>query len=93
MEGIRPFQEKFQAQLQERGRGAAPVFEPLFSVIGPWVANYKLNGTVPIREGNRTEVAAPRNVYECSDGKYLALSASMQSMWEKVAHAIDRPRS
>ena len=40
---------------------------------------------------SRTKVAAPRNVYECSDGKYLALSASMQSMWEKVAHAIDRP--
>lgn len=81
---------------REKGKAQGQVidlslFEPLFSVIGPWVANYKLNGTVPIREGNRTKVAAPRNVYECSDGKYLALSASMQSMWEKVAHAIDRP--
>ena len=81
---------------RERGKARGQVidlslFEPLFSVIGPWVANYKINGTVPIREGNRTKVAAPRNVYLCSDGKYLALSASMQSMWEKVAHSIGRP--
>jgi len=81
---------------REKGKAQGQVidlslFEPLFSVIGPWVANYKLNGTVPIREGNRTKVAAPRNVYECSDGKFLALSASMQSMWEKVAHAIGQP--
>lgn len=81
---------------REKGKAQGQVidltlFEPLFSVIGPWVANYKMTGKVPIREGNRTQVAAPRNVYVCSDGKYLALSASMQSMWEKVAHAIGRP--
>ncbi|MEM7426192.1 MAG: CaiB/BaiF CoA-transferase family protein [Pseudomonadota bacterium] len=81
---------------RERGRARGQVidlslFEPLFSVIGPWVAHYKATGKVPQRMGNRTEVAAPRNVYVCADGKHLALSASMQSMWEKVAHAIGRP--
>lgn len=81
---------------REKGQARGQVidlslFEPLFSVIGPWVAHYKTTGTVPQREGNMTSVAAPRNVYLCSDGKYLALSASMQSMWEKVARAIGQP--
>ena len=55
------------------------LFEPLFTVIGPWLAHYTANGKIPVREGNRGKLAAPRNVYECADGKYLALSASMQS--------------
>ena len=67
------------------------LFEPLFSALGPWVATYKVAGTVPQRQGNRTEVAAPRNVYVCSDGKHLAMSGSMQSMWEKLAESIGRP--
>lgn len=80
---------------RDRGRVKGQVvdvslFEPLFSVIGPWQAHYKANGKIPVREGNRSKIAAPRNVYECADGKYLALSASMQSMWEKVAIAIGR---
>ena len=66
------------------------LFEPLFSVIGPWLAHYKANGKIPVREGNQSKIAAPRNAYRCADGKYLALSASMQSMWEKVAIAIGR---
>ena len=45
---------------------------------------------MPLREGNRSEVAAPRNIYITADDKYLALSASMQSMWEKLATAIGR---
>ena len=67
------------------------LFEPLFSALGPWVATYTVAGTVPARQGNRTEVAAPRNVYVCSDGKHMAMSGSMQSMWEKIAETIGRP--
>ena len=80
---------------REKGRAKGQIidlslFEPIFSVIGPWIANYHATGLTPKREGNRTEVAAPRNVYTCKDGRYLALSASMQSMWEKLAKAIGR---
>ena len=81
------------AQARSRARGQVidlSLFEPLFSVLGPWVANYVATGTVPQREGNRSEVAAPRNVYTTADGRFLALSASMQSMWEKLATAIGR---
>ncbi|WP_136442823.1 CaiB/BaiF CoA transferase family protein [Pacificoceanicola onchidii] len=67
------------------------LFEPLFSLLGPWAASYEATGQVPKRMGNSSDVAAPRNIYPTKDGKYLAMSASMQSMWEKLAQAIGRP--
>lgn len=67
------------------------LFEPLFGILGPWAATYVETGEAPKRQGNRSDVAAPRNVYPCKDGQHLVMSASMQSMWEKVAHAIGRP--
>lgn len=67
------------------------LFEPLFGILGPWAATYEATGQIPKRQGNRSDVAAPRNVYLCSDGGYIAMSASMQSMWEKLARAMNRP--
>ena len=67
------------------------LFEPLFSILGPMATAYAIDGSVPKRSGNWGDVAAPRNVYECSDGGYVAMSATMQSMWEKLAVAIERP--
>jgi len=67
------------------------LFEPLFGILGPWAATYVATGEPPRRLGNRSDIAAPRNVYPCKDGQHLVLSASMQSMWEKVARAIGRP--
>ncbi len=87
-----------QAALISRLRGDSrgqvidlSLFEPLFAVLGPLAAEYETTGVVPRRTGNRGDVAAPRNVYPTSDGKHVAMSASMQSMWEKLAIAIDRP--
>lgn len=67
------------------------LFEPLFSILGPMAAEYNATGKVAERKGNSTDVAAPRNVYLTKDGKYVAMSASMQSMWEKLANAIGQP--
>lgn len=67
------------------------LFEPLFSILGPLAANYEITGKVPERKGNSTDVAAPRNLYPTKDGKHVAMSASMQSMWEKLADAIGKP--
>ena len=57
------------------------LFEPLFSILGPMATAHAIDGSVPKRSGNWGDVAAPRNVYECSDGGYVAMSATMQSMW------------
>ncbi|MEO1193805.1 MAG: CoA transferase [Pseudomonadota bacterium] len=80
---------------RETGRAKGQVidlslFEPLHAILGPWAANYVATGTVPRREGNSSEVAAPRGVYSCGDGHHIAMSASMQSMWEQLARAMGR---
>nr|WP_217351943.1 CaiB/BaiF CoA-transferase family protein [Ruegeria sp. HKCCD8929] len=86
------------AALRARDQGLArgqvidlSLFEPLFSVIGPTATAYAIDGIVPKRSGNWGDIAAPRSVYECADGDYLAMSATMQSMWEKLADAIGQP--
>ena len=64
------------------------LFEPFFSILGPWAASYKISGKIPPRMGNRSNVAAPRGIYKTKDNKFVSLSASMQSMWEKLAITI-----
>lgn len=66
------------------------LFEPLFSILGPQVTVYDQLGIVIGREGNRSPFAAPRNLYQTSDGRWVALSASTQSIAERVLRAIDR---
>ncbi|MGB1007370.1 MAG: CoA transferase, partial [Thalassobaculaceae bacterium] len=65
--------------------------DPIHSIIGPEAANYKLTGEVPARNGSRANHTAPRNVYATKDGRYVALSASMQAMAERLFHAIGKP--
>ena len=53
-------------------------------------AQYRLTGKVPERTGSRSNQTAPRNAYRTRDGKYVALSASMQAMAERFFRAIGR---
>jgi len=74
------------------------LFEPMLSILGPEAANHRLTGAPTRRNGSRASNTAPRNIYECSDGKFVALSASMQSMAERLftvmgrADVLDDPR-
>ena len=68
-----------------------PLFDPLFSVLGPQAANHKLTGEVKVRTGSRSTNAAPRNVYQTRDGHWVCLSASTQGMAERVLVKIGRP--
>ncbi|MBI3373059.1 MAG: CoA transferase [Betaproteobacteria bacterium] len=75
------------------GRGQVidlPLLDPLFAVLGPQAANYRLTGTVKPRSGSRSTNVAPRNAYRCRDGKYVGLSASTQNMTERVFRSIGR---
>ncbi|QQP93052.1 CoA transferase (plasmid) [Skermanella sp. TT6] len=67
------------------------LFEPIFSMIGAEAAQYRLTGVPSNRAGNQSTHTAPRNVYLCSDGKYVAMSGSMQSMAERIFTTIGRP--
>ena len=75
------------------GRGQVidlPLLDPLFSILGPQAANYRLAGKVKPRTGSRSTNSAPRNVYLCADGKYVALSASTEKMAQRLFGAIGR---
>ena len=68
-----------------------PLLDPLFAILSPQVANYRLTGKVKQRSGSRSTNAAPRNAYRCSDGAYVGLSGSIQKMAERLFRAIGRP--
>ena len=76
------------------GRGQVidlPLLDPLFAVLGPQAAHYRLTGEIKPRAGSRSTNTAPRNAYRCKDGRYVALSASTQKMAERTLRAIGRP--
>ena len=78
---------------QNGGRGQVidlPLLDPMFAVLGPQAANYRLTGKVKPRTGSRSTNAGPRNVYRCKDGHYVCLSASTQKMAERVFRSIGR---
>jgi crotonobetainyl-CoA:carnitine CoA-transferase CaiB-like acyl-CoA transferase len=68
-----------------------PLLDPVFSILGPEAALYKLTGTVSERTGSRSNTSSPRNVFGTSDGRFIAIFASIQSMAERVFRAIGRP--
>lgn len=76
------------------GRGQVidlPLLDPLFAILSPQAANYRLTGKSKPRTGSRSSNSAPRNTYRCSDGRYVALSGATQKMTERLFVAIGRP--
>lgn len=67
------------------------LFEPIFSVIASEAAKCRINGVPTMRSGNQSTHTAPRNIYECADGKFVAMSGSMQSMAMRIFDAIGHP--
>jgi formyl-CoA transferase len=68
-----------------------PLLDPLFSILSPQAANFRLTGRVKPRTGSRSTNSAPRNAYQCKDGKYVGLSGSTQGMAERLFRAIGHP--
>ena len=81
---------------RERGHVAGQVIdlsllEPIFSTLGPEAAIYARTGAVKGRMGNGSNTSAPRNIYRCADGGFVALSGSTQAMAKRVFAVIGRP--
>lgn len=68
-----------------------PLLDPMFSILGPEAAIYKLTGTIAPRTGSRSSTAAPRNVYRTQDGHWISMSASMQAMVVRLYRALGVP--
>ncbi len=69
----------------------ASLLEPLLTLLGPQVIEYDQLGVVQNRLGSRLPFSAPRNVYPTRDGRYLSMSSSAQSVFERTMQAIGRP--
>jgi crotonobetainyl-CoA:carnitine CoA-transferase CaiB-like acyl-CoA transferase len=67
-----------------------PLLDPIFSIIGPDAAIYKLTGALKPRTGSRSTTTSPRNVFGTKDGRFIAISASIQTMAERLYRTIGR---
>jgi crotonobetainyl-CoA:carnitine CoA-transferase CaiB-like acyl-CoA transferase len=67
------------------------LLESVFSVLGPEAGIYAVTGKVKERSGSASNTSSPRNVYRCSDGNYVAVSASIQAMAKRLFETIGRP--
>jgi crotonobetainyl-CoA:carnitine CoA-transferase CaiB-like acyl-CoA transferase len=66
------------------------LLEAVFSVLGPEAAIYRQTGVVKERTGSGSQTSAPRNVYRCQDGHYVALSGSTEAMARRIFGVIGR---
>jgi crotonobetainyl-CoA:carnitine CoA-transferase CaiB-like acyl-CoA transferase len=79
----------------ERGGGGQvidlPLLDPIVSILGADPAVYRTTGERPTRTGSRSNTTSPRNVWRTKDGRFIAISASMQAMAERLFRAVGRP--
>jgi crotonobetainyl-CoA:carnitine CoA-transferase CaiB-like acyl-CoA transferase len=68
-----------------------PLLDPIFSVLGPDAAEFRLTGAAKPRSGSRSVTTGPRNAFRTREGHWIAISASMQVMAERLFRAIGRP--
>lgn len=66
------------------------LLEPIFAVLGPDAARYRMTGKVRKRVGSASATSSPRNVYQTKDGKWVAMSASIPTMVARLFRAIGR---
>ncbi|MFL5288347.1 MAG: CaiB/BaiF CoA transferase family protein [Rhodopila sp.] len=79
--------------IEHGGKGQVidlPLLDPVISVLGPDPAAYRVSGEKPVRTGSRSLTTSPRNVYQTSDGRFIAISASIQAMAERLFRTIGR---
>lgn len=80
--------------IEKNGGGGQVVdlslLDSIFSILGPEAAIHRLSGKIRARVGSASESTSPRNVYATKDGGWVAISASTQSMTERLFAAIGR---
>jgi crotonobetainyl-CoA:carnitine CoA-transferase CaiB-like acyl-CoA transferase len=67
------------------------ILEPLVTALGPQPIVYDQLGEVQQRTGNRSVNNAPRNTYQTSDGKWVAVSTSANRIAERVLTLVGHP--
>jgi crotonobetainyl-CoA:carnitine CoA-transferase CaiB-like acyl-CoA transferase len=83
-------------QLQDRTRAGqeidCSITEAMLRTLEFLPIEYDQLGAVRTRSGNRSQYAAPGNIYRTRDGKMASIAASTQSICERLCAALDMPR-
>jgi crotonobetainyl-CoA:carnitine CoA-transferase CaiB-like acyl-CoA transferase len=64
------------------------VTEAMMRTLDFLAIEYDQLGTVRTQSGNRSQYAAPGNIYATSDGKWASIAASTQSIYERFCTAL-----
>lgn len=76
-----------------RGRGQiadVAITEAMMGLLGFHIAACAATGAAPRRQGSQSSGSAPRNVYRCADGDWVAVSASARSVAERIMRLVGR---
>ena len=60
------------------------LLESVFQIMGPLISVWSLRGEEQQRMGSQIPFTVPRGVYECSDGKFLGVSTSSDTVAKRV---------
>lgn len=66
------------------------LYESMHRILEFLVVEYDQTGAVRERSGNRSQYAVPSGVYRTRDERWVSLACSTQSVFERLAHAMDR---
>ena len=65
------------------------LLETMFQMMGPLVSLYGVTGEQQARLGAGLPYTVPRGTYECSDGRWIGVSTSSDSVAERVLDLLD----
>ena len=66
------------------------LFESVFRLLDFDAIQFDQLNTIHMRSGNSASYVAPSSTFKTQDGKWLTIAASTQSVWLRLAKAIDR---
>lgn len=76
------------------GRGQvvdAALYEGAMSLVEPWIPAFDKLGHVAERSGSRLPNSTPNNLYPTSDDDYIHIAAPQDSVFVRLAAAMDQP--
>jgi crotonobetainyl-CoA:carnitine CoA-transferase CaiB-like acyl-CoA transferase len=64
------------------------LLETVFQILGPLISVWKVRGELQERMGSSLPFTVPRGVFQCSDGEWIAVSASSDSVALRVVKLL-----
>lgn len=64
------------------------LLETAFHILGPLISTWKVRGELQERMGSSLPFTVPRGVFQCSDGEWIAVSASSDSVALRVVKLL-----